>query len=127
MLQEKSGAFRVGADRGVVVPSRSQARCQMHDVREIVRYTVELTVAEIAGDRDDSHVDHPLPVVGTAVPRQSPHLVLGRECLRDRERDLTGHAGHQDLLTAQHGSHHNSSVYLSVPTTVGMNGEAKVT
>ena len=99
----------------------------MHDTREVGRETVEVGVTQVADDRRDPGVGHPLAVAGSTEPREPPHLVLGCEHPRDRERDLPGHPCDEDLLATQQRRHHNSSVYLSVPTSVGMNGEAKVT
>jgi hypothetical protein len=74
----------------------------MQQVREVVGQFREVAVADVAGDSRDADRVEALARLRVAKPCNTPYLVVAREVLRQRERDLSRRPGEQDLLAREH-------------------------
>ena len=79
-------------------------RGEVHDVGEVVGHAGEVAARDVAhtrASRPSASTCARLSVVGEA--GDPPHLVVGREVAGERERDLPGGSGDEDLLAREHG------------------------
>ena len=100
--EQQPGALGVHADRVVEVEPGPHERGEVQHVGEVVGQLGEVAVADVAHERGHADRVDLLACRGIAEACDPPHLVVGREVLRERERDLPGRAGDQDLLARQH-------------------------
>ena len=86
----------------VVVVGPTDGRGEVQHVGEVVGEAVEVAVTEV--DDAGGHADRVDLVAGpgNAEARDAPHVVVRREVLGERGRDLAGRAGDEDLLVGQH-------------------------
>ena len=107
MVEQVTGFLGVGVDRGRPVV-RAGVDGGVKDVGEIVGQRGEVAGAHVQGDRGDVGGGEAIPVFLVAQARGTPDLVVAREGTRDRERDLAGGAGDEDLLCVEHPISHSA-------------------
>ena len=88
----------------VVVEPGPHERGEVQHVGEVVGQVAEVAVAEVAHERGHADGVDLLARRRVAEARDPPHLVVGREVLGERERDLPRRAGDEDLLARQHAA-----------------------
>ena len=77
-------------------------RGEVQHVGEVVGQLGEVAVTDIAHERGHADRVDLRAGGGIAEAGDPPHFVVGREVLRERERDLPGRAGDEDLLAREH-------------------------
>ena len=103
MREQQPGALRVDGDGVVVVEAGALVRGEVHDVREVVGHAGEVSRRDVADDGRDPELVDPLTAPLLGEPGDAPHLVVGGQVPGERERDLPGRPGDEDLLARQHG------------------------
>ena len=98
MREQQSGALGVDGDGVVEVDARALERGEVHDVGEVVGHVGEVARREVAHPRGDAERVDPGAALVVGESGDAPHVVVGREMPRQRERDLPGGPGDEDLL-----------------------------
>ena len=101
--QQQAGALGVDGDGVVEVEPGALERREVHDVGEVVGDIGEVAARDVAHARRHAERVDLSPGLGVAEPGDPPHLVLLHQVAGERERDLPGRSGDEDLLAREHG------------------------
>ena len=102
-IHQQAGPFRVHPHGVVVIQAGGLEDGEMQDVIESRRQRGEVRIGEVHHRRGNADLLDSLPRSGIAEAGDAPHLVVSCQLLNQRESDLAGRAGHEDLSIGQHG------------------------
>src|SRR5207247_1920252 len=100
--EQQPGALGVDGDGVVEVETGALEGREVHDVGEVVGHAGEVATTQVARHGGDPQRVDPLAIGRIGEARDAPDLVVAREGAGQRERDLPGRPGDEDLLARQH-------------------------